>query len=563
MGRLSREKGIEDFFEAIKLLKNLPLHFCIAGKGHLQSSLYKAVQKEGLQKKVHFLGFLDEEGIEEFFSGIDIFVLPSRQETFGMAALEAMSAGLPVIATRVGGIPEVVRDGETGMLVPEKDTIALAEAIRELSQHPKKQKTMGNKGREIAKNLFSVEMYADRAIHFLLEQVPEKILETGLLHHKKRILWLENGDFFGGAEKFSLDILESNQIQRFEVLLLYGGESKEFLESLSKIPEEKILRQRVLLPPFRRFHWRDISLFLKTVISLRERVSLEKIQLVHANTARGIMTIGAMMYFCRKVVRFTAFVHDFTIPKWAAKLFLSKADQVFACSDLVKKNLVEKGIAKEKILVIPNGIHEDIFKIPDPNFLENKYKIGIIGRIDTWKGQDTFLRAAEKVLEDFPETEFFVIGSSSPHDHKTVVFESLLRKSIYGKLLLKSIHFTGFLPTHEAISQLDIVVHASIESEPFGRVPVEAAAAGRALLISKGGNPEKIFSDRENAIFFEAGNVDDLSEKMRELLQKPFFAKYLGKNARIFAEQYRLSAVAPKFFRAIQKVIRRGRDEQL
>jgi glycosyltransferase involved in cell wall biosynthesis len=557
MGRLSREKGVEDLLEAIILLKHLPLQFFIAGKGHLQSSLYKTVQKEGLQKKVHFLGFLDEEAMKEFFSGIDIFVLPSRQETFGMAALEAMSAGLPIIATKAGGIPEVVQEKKTGILVPERNSRALAEAIQKLSQQPKKQKSMGNEGRETVKNLFSIEMYTDRAIHFLLKNVPTKSIEKTVTHRKQKILWLENGDFLGGAERFSLDMLESKQRKNFEVLLLYGGESKDFLASLSQISQENFSHQRVALPPFRKFDRKGISLFLKTIFSLRERVSLEKIQLIHANTARGIMLVGAMMYFWKNKIQFTAFAHDFTIPKWAVKLFLSKANQIFACSDLVKKDLIEKGILKEKILVFPNGVSENLFDILDPHFPENKYKIGIIGRIDKWKGQDTFLLAAAKVWERFPDTEFFIIGSSSSHDPKTVDFESSLRKSIQAESFGRSVHFTGFLPTREALSQLDVVVHAPSEPEPFGRVPIEAAAAGRALIISDTGTPPKIFSNRENALFFMPGNADELAEKMIELLQKPFFAKYLGKNGRIFVDQYRLSLIAPKFFKRIQKILRR------
>ncbi len=108
----------------------------------------------GLKEKVIFTG--SREDPSEILNALDIFVLPSRSEGFGRANLEAMAAGLPVVSTRVGGIPEVVSDGETGILVPHRDPEALAEAIIALAEDRERRAVMGRAGRRRAEE-FSLE----------------------------------------------------------------------------------------------------------------------------------------------------------------------------------------------------------------------------------------------------------------------------------------------------------------------------------------------------------------------------------------------------------------------
>jgi glycosyltransferase involved in cell wall biosynthesis len=85
----------------------------------------------------------------------DLFVLPSLSESFGVVVIEAMASGLPIVASRVGGIPEVVEDGVTGILVPPADSAALSEALLRLLKDPERRKKMGRNGRERVIKLFS------------------------------------------------------------------------------------------------------------------------------------------------------------------------------------------------------------------------------------------------------------------------------------------------------------------------------------------------------------------------------------------------------------------------
>ena len=93
---------------------------------------------------------------------LDLFVLPSLYEGLGIAILEAMAAGLPVVASAVGGIPEVVIHGETGLLVRPGDPVALAAALGHLLRHPEEAGFMGARGRERARERFSIESVVKR-----------------------------------------------------------------------------------------------------------------------------------------------------------------------------------------------------------------------------------------------------------------------------------------------------------------------------------------------------------------------------------------------------------------
>jgi glycosyltransferase involved in cell wall biosynthesis len=136
VGWLTDIKGHEYLIEAIaKLKRDFPaLHLVIIGSGDRHDALLRQAESAGLRDAVHLLGHRDD--IETCLAGMDLFVLPSLNEGMGRALIEAMSAGLPVIASRVGGIPAVVSHERTGLLVPPGDAGALADALRRLLDRP-------------------------------------------------------------------------------------------------------------------------------------------------------------------------------------------------------------------------------------------------------------------------------------------------------------------------------------------------------------------------------------------------------------------------------------------
>jgi glycosyltransferase involved in cell wall biosynthesis len=125
VGRFDRQKGIDILFEALRQLGGAAFA-CIAG-----DSLYTALGS--LPVNARYAGWLDTAGLEAYYRSAEVIVMPSRWEGFPLVALEAMRAGLPIIASAVGGLPEIVDDGETGLLIPPNDASALVDAVRSLS----------------------------------------------------------------------------------------------------------------------------------------------------------------------------------------------------------------------------------------------------------------------------------------------------------------------------------------------------------------------------------------------------------------------------------------------
>lgn len=159
-GQLIPSKGQSEFLKAAAQVSKLfpKVKFMIIGDGNeiYRKSLEDLSQDLGIAEKVIFTGF--REDIPRLMAGLDIVVLPSTDlEGFSRVILEAMASSKPVIATELGGNPEAVVDGTTGIIIPPEDTTRLAEAILELVKNERKREQMGLSGRERAEKLFSIE----------------------------------------------------------------------------------------------------------------------------------------------------------------------------------------------------------------------------------------------------------------------------------------------------------------------------------------------------------------------------------------------------------------------
>jgi glycosyltransferase involved in cell wall biosynthesis len=153
------KKGLKYLLEAVAQLEQeagKPVcQVLLVGEGPAEQSLRTLSERLGISPRVAFVGV--RRDIPEVLSLMNIFVLPSLYEGFGIAILEAMAAGKPVIATTVGGIPEFVVPGQSGLLVPPGDASALARAIKQLLDEPEKARAMGRQGQEHVKTHYSIE----------------------------------------------------------------------------------------------------------------------------------------------------------------------------------------------------------------------------------------------------------------------------------------------------------------------------------------------------------------------------------------------------------------------
>lgn len=157
LGRLGERKGIYDLLSAIQELDSPDFKFVLAGDGEV-AQVRSLVKERGLGRVVQVPGWVGPEEKRKLLSGSDIYVLPSYHEGLPISILEAMAAGLPVISTPVGGIPEAVIEGETGYLCSPGDHIGLADAIRESVSDPVKWKKMSTRSIALAQSAYSMEV---------------------------------------------------------------------------------------------------------------------------------------------------------------------------------------------------------------------------------------------------------------------------------------------------------------------------------------------------------------------------------------------------------------------
>ena len=164
VANLFPRKGYEYLLEALVEVKEaIPNISCfIVGEGAMsyQKKLVQLVEKLGLISNVIFAGF--QKNVNQFVNVFDVFVLPSIMEGFGIVLLEAMALRKAIVACRVGGIPEVITDGVTGILVPPKDSNALAKAIVGLITDDKAKQRFGEAARKVVEERFSQEMAMKR-----------------------------------------------------------------------------------------------------------------------------------------------------------------------------------------------------------------------------------------------------------------------------------------------------------------------------------------------------------------------------------------------------------------
>jgi glycosyltransferase involved in cell wall biosynthesis len=155
--RLTGQKGITHAIEAFKLVaeQRSDTHYVIAGEGPLRTELEAQVTAANLQDRVHFLGWRPDA--RTLYGAFDLFLMPSLWEGFGLVLLEAMAAGIPIVASNVSAIPEIVVDEQTGFLVPPGNSTTLAARLLTIFNDPAMSGAMGSAGRERLDRIFSVQ----------------------------------------------------------------------------------------------------------------------------------------------------------------------------------------------------------------------------------------------------------------------------------------------------------------------------------------------------------------------------------------------------------------------
>jgi len=173
VSRLLERKGIHHLLEAIAKPSPLSVTLTIVGTGSYEDELRRVCTDLGLDDRINFTGFVRRDELPELYRQYDVFALPSQTESFGLVFAEAMSCGLPIIGTLVGGIPELVRHGTDGILVNPAAPDEIRESLQAILNHPEKRIAMGISARQRIENKYSWRMIASQYL-----ECYQKVLST-------------------------------------------------------------------------------------------------------------------------------------------------------------------------------------------------------------------------------------------------------------------------------------------------------------------------------------------------------------------------------------------------
>jgi len=166
-------KRVEDVVEIFaRISAKVPARLILVGDGPERPRALDRAEELGIRSRVLFLG--KHASVDELLSCADLFLLPSDTESFGLAALEAMACGSPVVASRTGGLPEVVEHGESGYLFPPGSVAEMAEGGIEILSDPERHRAFSQAGRRIAEERFSAASVVP-----MYERLYERVASSG------------------------------------------------------------------------------------------------------------------------------------------------------------------------------------------------------------------------------------------------------------------------------------------------------------------------------------------------------------------------------------------------
>ena len=185
VGRIEPLKGVDTLIQAmscVQMKEERPVHLAVIGGDPAASPQEMSAEMARLQKlcddlsvgqTVVFLGKRDQDKLPYYYSAAELLVMPSHYESFGMVALEAMACGTPVIASEVGGLAYLVRDGETGFTIPDQEPEALCEKISWLLRDDELHATMSQRAVEYAQD-YAWEKITKQIVEVYKTLLPEK-----------------------------------------------------------------------------------------------------------------------------------------------------------------------------------------------------------------------------------------------------------------------------------------------------------------------------------------------------------------------------------------------------
>jgi glycosyltransferase involved in cell wall biosynthesis len=521
IGRLVEQKGHIYFLKMLKIIKirHPEIKALVVGNGQLREKLKAKTKELALSENVIFTGI--RKDIPEIMGLIDILVLSSAYEGMPVVALEAMASGKPIVATAVGGNPEVVEDGKNGFLVTPYNPEALAEKVLYLLENREAAEEMGKNCFAKAEAQFSLVSMIKETENIYKDLCAQKI-------KKIRILFIIDDLRIGGAQRQLLELVKNINKSEFEVTLV--SLSTKIIDLLRELKQQRYIDIKLIN------HKGKFS--LATILALIKLLRSIKPDIVHTYlfTASLYGRIAAKLSGIPVIISTGRSTDEF---KKQSRIFIDSllakiTTRITVNALAIKKRQVERERVKpEKIEVIYNGL--DLEKFNTNHFDKNRIKesLGLFngypivttaGRISKEKDYQTFLKAAQLILKKVADVNFVIVGEGKL---RRKLEELSIDLGLKDKLI--------FAGKREDIAEImkvtDIFVSTSLY-EGCSNVILEAMASSLPVIATRvGGNPELVI-DNATGILVESGNPQQVAEATLRLLGNFTLRKEMGELAR-------------------------------
>ncbi|MCM8826813.1 MAG: glycosyltransferase [Candidatus Omnitrophica bacterium] len=534
IGRLVDTKGFDYLIDACQILDRERLNFyCkIVGQGELLGRLNRKVKEYNLSDKIEFLGEKTQKEIMGLYREATVLVQPSviakngDRDGIPNVILEAMACGVPVISTNISGIPEVIIDKETGILVPPNNSIALAKAILNLANDEALKEKIIYNARILVEKKFDAKRNVENLVGIFKKFISylDFGVKQSVCYRRINILYIIWSLGLGGAESVVINLVKGLDKGRFNPFVCCLNDKGIFAEELE--------REEIKVIALNKKPGLDFSIIPKMI----RLINTHNIDIVHTHLW-GANCWGRVAAVLGRVKIIIATEHSVDV--WKPKhyflidRFLSRfTHKIVVVSEAVKDFYKSKGIAEEKLEVIYNGINEENFRISgeirekirkELGVNDNTKVLGIIGRLVEPKGHK-FLFNAMGMLDGKYNLKVVVVGEG--------VEKETLKEMVRSLGLEDKVIFTGFRnDVNNILQSIDILVIPSLR-EGLPLVMLEAMASGVPVISSKvGGIPEVIINGK-NGILIEPANVRELAEAISVLVSNNELYQYLSHQAK-------------------------------
>lgn len=529
--RLVNKNGVDILIDAVKLLKE-PVRLEILGDGPQWHALELRARNLPDNLEINFRGHVEPGQIPEYLAKADIFVRASRSEGLGNSFLEAMAAGLPIIGTPVGGIPDFLNDEETGVFAKPEDPEDLAKKISLLLRDEKLRKRVSENGKKLVWENYTWEKIASRMSDIFFRTIkdtsnPRIMMATGIYTPD-----------IGGPATYTKLLEEELPKRAFKVDHLAFTEFRK---------KPKIIRHLLyFFACLRKFRGFD-------VVYAQDPVSVGLPSLLAARLLRKkfFIRVAGDYAWEQAVQRFGVKdgIDDFQNRRYGWRTELLRKIQTFVVgnADLVVtpskyfQKLVGGWIRNpEKVRVIYNGIQlaRSSQELPSPSLRASTPRSGrgnltifSVGRLVPWKGFDVLI----ELMKDLPDWRLVIVGDGPEYQN--------LKLKIKDLKLEEKVQLAGAIPREEMLNLLSqssiFVLNTSFES--FSFAVVEAMNVGLPVITTNIGNLAEIVENGKEGILVSPNNKEQILSAVKKISENKEFREMIIENAKEKAQHFSIS----------------------